>query len=55
MFVVGLLFGDNYLHFQFLTSVSRAGNYCIVTFAERRSGPDARVPYNADTTRLIPC
>lgn len=35
-------------------SATHAGNYCVVTFAERRSGPDARVPYNADITRLIP-
>ena len=31
-----------------------AGNYCVVTFAERRSGPDARVPYSAGASRLIP-
>ena len=35
-------------------SIASAGNYCIVTFAERRSGPDARVPYDAEATRLIP-
>ena len=35
-------------------SIASAGNYCMVTFAERQSRPDARVPYNADTTRLIP-
>ncbi len=30
-------------------------NSCIVSFAERRSGPgDARIPYNTGTSRLIP-
>ena len=47
---------NRYLIFPFLlvAFASSAGNYYVVTFAERRSGPDARVPYNADTTRLIP-
>ena len=43
------------LPFLLVAFVSSASDYCVATFVERRNGPDARVPYNADTTRLIPC
>ncbi len=45
------------IFFIFLINMSYAGNYCVVTFAERRSGPDHRVTeylwaFPADSVKL---